>query len=106
MEISEFQQMIERIYGARDRGRGSAATFRWFTEEVGELARAMRKTEAAGAEGAEGKVRANLEEEFADCLAWLTSLASIHGVDLEKAAAAKYPGHCIRCGAVPCHCAK
>jgi NTP pyrophosphatase (non-canonical NTP hydrolase) len=31
--------------------------------------------------------RANLEEEFADVLAWLTTLANINGVDLERALA-------------------
>ena len=29
--------------------------------------------------------RANLDEEFADVIAWLTTLANINGVDLEKA---------------------
>ncbi|XOV74886.1 MAG: MazG nucleotide pyrophosphohydrolase domain-containing protein [Phycisphaerales bacterium] len=29
--------------------------------------------------------RANLEEEFADVLAWLVTLANINGVDLNKA---------------------
>lgn len=93
MQISEFQAMIEKIYGERDRERGSALTFQWFTEEVGELARAIRKGE-----------RDNLEEEFADVLAWLSTLASIHGVDLVEAVGKKYPGVCSYCGKSPCGC--
>ncbi len=93
MKISQFQQQIEQIFGARDRARGSSGTFQWLTEEVGELARAIRKGEAQ-----------NLAEEFADVLAWLCSLASMHGVDLEQAAQAKYPGVCLRCSKAPCNC--
>jgi len=32
-----------------------------------------------------GQDQANKEEEFADVLAWLCTLANINGVDLEKA---------------------
>ena len=35
MRLAEFQQRIEDIYGAKDRGRGMERTFMWFTEEVG-----------------------------------------------------------------------
>jgi NTP pyrophosphatase (non-canonical NTP hydrolase) len=34
--------------------------------------------------------QANLEEEFADVVAWLATLANITGVDLEKAIHDKY----------------
>jgi NTP pyrophosphatase (non-canonical NTP hydrolase) len=34
--------------------------------------------------------RANLEEEFADVLAWLCTLANINDVDLAKAVTTKY----------------
>ena len=74
MDISAFQQLIEQRYGPRDRERGTAATFMWFIEEVGELATALS-----------GNDHANQEEEFADVLAWMCTLANINGVDLEKA---------------------
>ena len=45
----------------------------WFVEEVGELS-----TVLAGAD------RKNKEEEFADVLAWLCTLANISDVDLER----------------------
>ena len=48
---------------------------------------------------------AHLRGEFIpDCLAWLTSLADLAGVDLSAAAQAKYPGTCPVCGSTPCGC--
>ncbi|MBL8841883.1 MAG: nucleotide pyrophosphohydrolase [Planctomycetes bacterium] len=96
MTLAEFQRLIDATFGAKDRGRGLEGTFMWFTEEVGELSRALRRN-------VRGKP---LEEEFADVLAWLSTLASIAGVDLEAAARAKYGGGCPRCGGVPCRCAE
>jgi NTP pyrophosphatase (non-canonical NTP hydrolase) len=93
MTIRDFQQLIERIYGEKDSARGTAGTFMWFSEEVGELSRALRR----------GR-RAELEGEFADVLAWLCTLASMHGVDVQAAAAAKYAAGCPRCHATPCSC--
>jgi NTP pyrophosphatase (non-canonical NTP hydrolase) len=92
MEISAFQETVGDIYLERDRERGVDATFRWFTEEVGELARAIRTSE-----------RTNLELEFSDVLAWLASLANIFEVDL-AAAATRYEDGCPKCGATPCSC--
>ena len=91
--IGEFQQRIRNIYFERDNARGAAETFRWLIEEVGELARAMRGTDPD-----------NLREEFGDVLAWVVSLASIPGVDMEQAAA-KYNRGCPKCGETPCACA-
>ncbi len=96
MTIAEFQRRIEEIYFARDKARGMERTFLWFVEEVGELARALfRGQDADGA---------NLREEFADVLAWLSTLASIVGVDLEGAAREKYERGCPKCRATPCRC--
>ena len=84
------------IFGAesrRDAERVLARTFAWFTEEVGELSRAL--------------FRGDHDErmhEFADVLAWLTTLASMHGVELSQAAAKKYASGCPRCHKVPCRC--
>lgn len=91
--VASFQRSIEATFLERDRRRGLAGTFVWFVEEVGELARALHR---------EG--RAQLESEFIDVAAWLVSLASIRGVDLEKAAA-KYADGCPRCRKTPCGCA-
>ena len=90
--LQAFQALIERTYGERDRARGLASTYMWFAEEVGELARALR-----------AKDPQNLREEFADVLAWLSTLASIAGVDLEEASR-RYTSGCPRCGSIPCAC--
>jgi len=74
MTLNEFQKIISEKYEKRDRQRGTPATFLWFIEEVGELATALAKDD-----------QDNKEEEFADVLAWLCTLANINDVDLEKA---------------------
>lgn len=92
MEIGEFQRRLRALYEERDRARGRDATFAWFVEEVGELSRALRRGDPA-----------NLDEEFSDALAWLVSLATLAGVDMEKAAA-RYSAGCPRCANTPCGC--
>ena len=84
MHISEFQQLISEKYGKRDRERGIPATFMWFIEEVGELATALASNDEK-----------NKEEEFADVMAWLCTLANINNVDLEKACL-KYTGNNVK----------
>lgn len=74
MTLREFQDFIRNKYFVRDNERGTAGTFIWFIEEVGELASALGGTD-----------QENREEEFADVLAWLCTLANINGVDLSKA---------------------
>jgi NTP pyrophosphatase (non-canonical NTP hydrolase) len=92
LTITEFQRRIRDIYLDKDSRRGRDGTFRWLVEEVGELARAMRKAD-----------HQNLEEEFADVFAWLASLATLEGVDMEEACAKYSPG-CPKCRATPCTC--
>ncbi len=79
ISIGQFQSHIRDKYSARDIQRGSAPTFMWLIEEVGELATALQ-----------GDDRANQEEEFADVLAWLCTLANIHDIDLTAAIEKKY----------------
>lgn len=84
MLITEFQQLIRDRYFATDSARGAPATFLWFSEEVGELAQAIGHHHRG-----DGDAR-NLREEFADVLAWLTTLANILDVDLTQAVREKY----------------
>jgi NTP pyrophosphatase (non-canonical NTP hydrolase) len=93
MQLREFQRLIEELYHEKDARRGVPRTFLWFTEEVGELAEAIRTGDRRG-----------LDDEFADVLAWLTTLASLTGVDLEAVAARKYSQGCPRCRKKPCTC--
>ncbi len=92
MTITEFQRRIEEIYLQRDRRRGMEGTFMWFVEEVGELATALR-------EGSQEE----LSEEIADVFAWLSTLASLRGIELEDAVQ-KYARGCPACGRTPCAC--
>ncbi|MEY4103387.1 MAG: hypothetical protein RLZZ217_427 [Planctomycetota bacterium] len=84
MRIAEFQKLIHDRYHATDSARGAGKTFLWFAEEFGELAHALGKLERGEPD------HANLREEFADCLAWMCTLANIAGVDLEQAIREKY----------------
>jgi NTP pyrophosphatase (non-canonical NTP hydrolase) len=92
MKLGEFQKQIEEMYFERDSRRGLEGTFMWFVEEVGELSTALRQGS-----------QADKEEEFADCLAWLATLASLSGVRWDEALK-KYARGCPRCHKTPCDC--
>jgi NTP pyrophosphatase (non-canonical NTP hydrolase) len=92
VELGEFQELMDRAYGERDRSRGKAATTAWLAEEVGELARAVRKG-----------TREEQLHELGDVLAWLASLANQLGLSLEDAAG-RYAGGCPVCASLPCAC--
>ena len=89
LTLAAFQRHIHDRYYHTDHDRGTPATFMWFIEEVGELATALHKT-ASSPSDQDSAASQNLEEEFADCLAWLCTLANINGVDLGRAVAKKY----------------
>jgi NTP pyrophosphatase (non-canonical NTP hydrolase) len=93
MNLRDLQNTMRDVYGERDAARGVDATFRWFTEEVGELAKAIRSGNPA-----------ELAHETSDVLAWLASLAEQLGVDLD-AAMSRFADGCPKCGASPCRCA-
>lgn len=84
MTIAEFQALIRERYYETDHRRGAAATWLWLSEEFGELAHAVGHALKGEPDPA------NLREEFADVLAWLTTIANILDVDLEEAIREKY----------------
>jgi NTP pyrophosphatase (non-canonical NTP hydrolase) len=92
MDLEQFQTIIKDTYGERDAERGLLRAHAWFTEECGELSRALFR------QGHEERVH-----EFADVLAWLVTLAELSGVDMAEAAR-RYEHGCPRCGARPCTC--
>jgi NTP pyrophosphatase (non-canonical NTP hydrolase) len=92
MELGELQRLMAATYGERDRARGIPATVAWLTEELGELAQAVRKG------GADDQLH-----ELGDVLAWLASLADQLGLSLDDAVA-RYADGCPACGATPCRC--
>ena len=83
---------MEAVYGDRDRARGVDATVAWLAEELGELARAVRK-------GASDEQL----HELGDVVAWLASLANQLDLSLDDAVA-RYAGGCPKCAAEPCRC--
>ena len=91
--LREFQDLIERMYTSKDVERGIDGTFMWLVEEVGELAGALRDGTHEDKMG-----------EFADVLAWLTTIANVANVDLSEAIRAKYGSGCPGCGKMVCAC--
>ena len=83
LTVRDFQEMIRRRYFPTDNARGPAGTFVLFIEEVGELATALHDNRPG--KSPTDAQKANLVEEFADVMAWLATLANIHGVDLTRA---------------------
>jgi len=92
MDLGAVQNLMETTYGERDRARGLPAGVAWLSEEVGELARAIRKG-----------TRAEQLHELGDVLAWLASLANQLDLTLDDAFA-RYGQGCPYCGAAPCRC--
>ncbi|NHJ02053.1 MAG: nucleotide pyrophosphohydrolase [Candidatus Heimdallarchaeota archaeon] len=91
--ISEFQILMNQLYGERDRIRGQEKTLIWLQTEMGELFEAYLKNNMNV-----------LEEEVADVFAWLCSVCNLFGIDLEKVAWEKYPSICPKCQKSPCEC--
>jgi NTP pyrophosphatase (non-canonical NTP hydrolase) len=92
MDINHLQALMHETYGARDAERGVDGTFRWLTEEVGELARAIRTGDAA-----------ERRLELSDVMAWVASVANLLEVDLDDAMA-RYADGCPKCHGRPCVC--
>jgi NTP pyrophosphatase (non-canonical NTP hydrolase) len=94
VDFESFQRLMAETYGERDTARGRAATIAWLTEEVGELAQAVRKGDRAGQ-----------AHELGDVLAWLASLANQLGISLDEAVSRYTDGPgCPACGGCPCTC--
>ncbi|MEO1495676.1 MAG: MazG nucleotide pyrophosphohydrolase domain-containing protein [Planctomycetota bacterium] len=81
------------MYHEKDVARGVDATFMWLIEEVGELASALREGTAEEQRG-----------EFADVVAWLTTIANVAEIDLTEALREKYGEGCPGCSQFICTC--
>ena len=108
VSILEFQRLIRDMYYSKDIARGVSGTFMWLMEEVGELSSALRETssgELAQLSREElHRRRENLQEEFADVLAWLATIANVVDVDLNEAVKKKYGSGCPGCQQFICAC--
>jgi len=93
MELKRLQDLMRTHYGKKDELRGAERTYLWLVSEVGELADAIRREDTE-----------NVEEEIADVLAWLLSLANVVNVDVQDVVLRKYQEKCPRCASSPCVC--
>ena len=93
IQLRDFQRLIREMYFEKDAARGVDGTFMWLAEEIGELAAALR-------DGTHDE----RSEEFADVLAWLTTIANVVDVDLSEAVTRKYGSGCPGCGHFVCTC--
>lgn len=93
LSIADLQRHIRQMYFEKDVARGVDGTFMWLMEEMGELASALR-----------GDDRENLAEEFADVIAWLTTIANVADIDLNAALVSKYGHGCPGCRRLVCEC--
>jgi len=91
--ISEAERIIKDTYEKRDKKRGIPLTVIHLVEEVGELARSLRKND-----------RDQIARELADVFAWLLSVAYLLEIDLEREFVKYYGNGCPKCGSIPCKC--
>ncbi|KAF0248569.1 MAG: pyrophosphatase [bacterium] len=83
--LPEIQEYIKEICKERNWDKNNhLEIFLLFTEEIGELAKAIRKHQGLYDEKVKEK-NVNLEEEFADVFSYLLDLANYFNIDLEKA---------------------
>lgn len=83
--LKDLQHYIDEVCKERGWVKDSyAEKFLLFTEEVGELAKAMRR-EAGLYEEKAKQQQSELDEEFADVLSYLLDLANLYQIDLETA---------------------
>jgi len=84
---------MNKLYLHRDSQRGIEGTYKRLIDEVKELGDALNSDN-----------KEELEQEFADVVAWLASLANVTDIDLERAALKKYDDKCPKCEQNPCQC--
>ncbi len=92
MHLDELRDLMEATYGLQDTERGIPATIAWLTEELGELAQAVRKG-----------TREQQLHELGDVLAWVASLAAQLDLSMDEAVH-RYADGCPKCTRRPCAC--
>ena len=92
MELRALQDLMRDLYEDADKERGVPSTVAWLTEELGELAQAVRKGDID-----------QQTHEMADVLAWLASLANQLNIDLDEAVM-RFANGCPKCEESPCTC--
>jgi NTP pyrophosphatase (non-canonical NTP hydrolase) len=84
--IADYQAHVKAFCEQNGWNKTSATElFLLFVEEVGELAKAIRKEQNLFTEEAKKAKKFDLEEEFADVFSYLLDLCNLFNVDLENA---------------------
>jgi len=97
MKVSEFQDLMQKLYFHQDSKRGIKATYIWLVEEIGELASLIKEQKIDKDKAA---------DEIADIIAWTCSVANLLDINIEEALLNKYPNKCRKCDSIPCKCMK
>ena len=79
MQISEFQTLMKNKLSDKDKQMGSAFLLNVLIEEVGELARALRK-----------KTQIEIAEEIGDVIFSTVSIANVFDIQIEPVLKRKY----------------
>lgn len=84
--LPQFQQYVKQVCAERGWDKTNhLELFLLLSEEVGELAKAIRYHNGLFSETTNQPKKYDLEGEFADVLSYLLDLANHFGIDLEKA---------------------
>lgn len=84
--LGDLQQYMDAVCKERGWNQDNPLeTFLLFSEEVGELAKAIRNHRGLYQEEAKAHKKVELEEEFADVLGYILDLANQFDVNLEQA---------------------
>jgi len=93
--LMDWQKMFQRIYGRINKMSWTIQIWLHFHEELGEISKEFRLG---------NKIK--MEEEFADCFAWLIALCNKLEIDLSEVVWNTYPGVCSHCKEKKCKCDK
>ena len=88
-DLAKLQRAIDDVRSQRGFTKDPVRIFTLLNEEIGEVARELKKDWSPNYGPPEP---AKLAEELVDCLVALCALASAHGIDLESAVESKFFG--------------
>lgn len=100
--LADWQQHLNRLYGARNKEKGIENIFNRLFKEISELMSLEHSIDRASLDMDEIEHEYGLE--LADCLAWTIAAANFYNVDLEQVVLRRYATGCGKCKQNPCIC--
>ena len=86
LDLHQIQSFHEQLDAAKGFDRDPLRNVAYLVEELGEVSRAVRRlSRSAPSKPEHQRLRDDLAEELADCLAYLAKIATYHEIDLEVA---------------------